>query len=99
MTMKPRQTIRLASPRQAGMDVLPLRLTPYAWGKLLFLRDLGPTEIGGFGFSAPYDLLLIQDISLVKQKCTSVSVKFDDQAVAAHFDDYVDLRQKPERFA
>jgi hypothetical protein len=65
----------------------------------LFLRDLGPTEVGGFGFSAPYDLLLIQDISLVKQRCTSVTVRFDDQAVADHFDDCVDLGHKPERFA
>ena len=26
-----------------------LRFTPYAWAKLLWLRDAGPTEIGGFG--------------------------------------------------
>ncbi len=99
MMMKPRQTIRLASSRQAGMAVLPLRLTPYAWRKLLFLRDLGPTEVGGFGISAHDDLLLLEDISLVKQQCSPVTVKFDDQAVADHFDDYVDLGYEVERFA
>jgi len=26
-----------------------LRFTPYTWAKLLFLRDLGRTEVGGFG--------------------------------------------------
>ena len=65
----------------------------------MFLRDFGPTEVGGFGISAPDDLLLIKDISLVRQKCSSVTVKFDDQAVADHFDDYVDLGYAVERFA
>lgn len=65
----------------------------------MFLRDFGPTEVGGFGISAHDDLLLIQDISLVRQKCSVVTVKFDDQAVADHFDDYVDLDYAVERFA
>ena len=99
MKTKPRQTIRLPSPKQVGMSPRPLRLTPYAWRKLLFLRDFGPTEVGGFGISAPDDLLLIEDISLVRQKCSPVTVKFDDQAVADHFDDYVDLDYAVERFA
>ena len=37
-----------------------LRFTPYAWAKLVFLRDLGPAEVGGFGISADDDLLLIE---------------------------------------
>jgi len=65
----------------------------------LFLRDLGPTEVGGFGISCKDDLLLVQDISLVRQQCSTVTVKFDDQAVADHFDDYVDLGYEVERFA
>jgi hypothetical protein len=99
MKLKLRQTIRLASPKQTGITALPLRLTPYAWRKLLFLRDFGPTEVGGFGISAPDDLLLIEDIALVRQKCSPVRVKFDDQAVADHFDDYVDLDYTVEQFA
>ena len=65
----------------------------------MFLRDLGSTEVGGFGISAPDDLLLVQDITLVRQRCSSVTVKFDDQAVADHFDDHVDLGYEVERFA
>jgi hypothetical protein len=76
----------------------PLRLTPYAWAKLLYLRDLGPTEVGGFGISASDDLLLIEDIVLIKQLCTEVTVKFDDEAVADFFDTQVDLGRLPERF-
>jgi hypothetical protein len=65
----------------------------------LFLRDQGSTEVGGFGISAPDDLLLVQDIVLVRQLCSAVTVKFEDEAVADHFDDYVDLGYTPERFA
>jgi hypothetical protein len=76
-----------------------LRLTPYAWAKLLFLRDLGNTEVGGFGISAPDDLLLVEDICLIKQSCTEVTVRFDDQAVADFFDTQVDAGLAPRRFA
>ena len=30
-----------------------LRFSPTAWAKLLFLRDYGPTEVGGFGIAQP----------------------------------------------
>ena len=76
-----------------------LRFTPYTWAKLLFLRDAGPTEVGGFGISAADDLLLIEDIQLVRQCCTRTSVVFDDAAVADHFDACVDAGLPPERFA
>ena len=80
------------------MTPQPLRLTPYAWAKLLRLRDLGPTEVGGFGISARDDLLLIEDICLIKQRCTEVTVKFDDESVADYFDYQVDGGLAPERF-
>lgn len=77
----------------------PLRLTPYAWAKLLYLRDLGNTEVGGFGISAAEDLLLIEDLCLLKQSCTEVTVRFHDQAVADFFDTQVDAGLPPQRFA
>ena len=52
----------------------------------MFLRDLGETEVGGFGISAVDDLLLIDDIQMVRQRCTSVTVQFEDAAVADFFD-------------
>ena len=76
-----------------------LRFTPWAWAKLVFLRDLGPTEVGGFGISPADDLLLIEDIRLVRQRCSSVTVQFDDVAVADFFDEMVDRGLPPERFA
>ena len=76
----------------------PLRLTPYAWAKLLHLRDLGETEVGGFGISAADDLLLVEDVCSVRQQCTPVTVKFDDEAVADYFDRQVDQGLTPEQF-
>lgn len=77
----------------------PLRFTPTAWAKLVFLRDAGPTEIGGFGITPSHDLLLVEDIQLVRQTCTPISVQFEDAAVAELFDQQVDARLRPEQFA
>lgn len=76
-----------------------LRFSPYAWAKLLYLRDRGDTEIGGFGLSDERDPLLVVDVLTVKQLCTAVTVAFDDAAVADLFDELVDRGLKPERFA
>lgn len=76
----------------------PLRFTPYAWAKLLFLRDAGDTEVGGFGISSADDLLLVEDFCLVDQTCSVASVKFDDAAVADFFDRQVDMGRLPEEF-
>jgi proteasome lid subunit RPN8/RPN11 len=65
----------------------------------LYLRDCGDTEVGGFGISAAGDLLAVEDVQLVKQSCTSVSVAFQDESVADFFDAQVDRGLKPEQFA
>jgi hypothetical protein len=75
-----------------------LRFSPTAWAKLLYLRDLGDTEVGGFGIMTADDLLLIDDVQLVRQACTGASVAFDDLAVANFFDEQVDQGRKPEQF-
>jgi proteasome lid subunit RPN8/RPN11 len=64
----------------------------------LFLRDLGDTEVGGFGVSAEDDLLLVEDVRLIGQQTTFVSVEFEDEAVADFFDEQVDAGLPPERF-
>ena len=80
------------------MERTALSFTPYAWAKLLFLRDLGNTEVGGFGVSAEDDLLLVEDVRLIGQRTTLVSVEFDDEAVADYFDAQADAGLRPERF-
>ena len=56
--------------RDASPSSPYLRLNPTAWAKLLYLRDLGDTEVGGFGISAVDDLLNVEDVQLVRQTCT-----------------------------
>ena len=58
-----------------------LRFTPTAWAKLLFLRDIGSTEVGAFGITGLDDMLLVREIQLVRQRCTETFVSFDRQAV------------------
>jgi proteasome lid subunit RPN8/RPN11 len=76
-----------------------LRFSPTAWAKLIFLRDRGDTEVGGFGISADDDPLLVIDFQLVEQACTDVTVRFDDLAVADYFDRQVDRGLQPSNFA
>lgn len=64
----------------------------------MFLRDLGDTEVGGFGISSAKDLLLVEDIVLVAETCTPVSVSFDDNAVADYFDQQIEAGRRPEQF-
>lgn len=75
-----------------------MRFTPYSWSKLLYLRDIGGTEVGGFGISDADKMLSVTRFSLVNQRCTAVSVEFDDAAVADFFDQQVDLGRVPEQF-
>jgi len=76
-----------------------LRFSPTAWAKLLFLRDYGETEVGGFGISASDDLLFVEDVQLVKQDCSWAHVAFDDESVAEFFDAQVDAGRQPGQFA
>jgi proteasome lid subunit RPN8/RPN11 len=76
-----------------------LRFSPTAWAKLLYLRDCGQTEVGCFGISSKTRRLLIEDVQLVRQSCTAVSVVFDDASAADFFDRQVDQGRHPRQFA
>jgi proteasome lid subunit RPN8/RPN11 len=76
-----------------------LRFSPTAWAKLVYFRDKSDKEVGGFAITDADDLLFVRKFVTVKQEVTTVSVKFDDAAVANFFDDQVDLGRKPEQFA
>ena len=91
------ETNRSVCRRERSVQSPLLRFSPTAWAKLLFLRDLGDSEVGGFGISDEDDLLLVKDVQLVQQRCSAVSVAFDDEAVADFFDNQVDLGRRPEQ--
>lgn len=67
--------------------------------KLLFLRDLGPTEVGAFGVAPSDDPLLVEDVAMVRQRCGPAWVGFDDDAVAAYFEERVGRGLEPRQFA
>lgn len=86
--------------RKTNLPFAPtLRFSPTAWAKLVYLRDRGETEVGGFGVTAEDDPFVIEEFHLVQQTCSPVSVCFDDAAVADYFDRHVDRALKPSRFA
>ena len=76
-----------------------LRFSPTAWAKLVYFRDRGRTEIGGFGITPPDDLLCIEEFMTVQQQVSAATVAFDDEAVADFFEGQVDAGRKPEQFA
>src|SRR4051794_26360119 len=76
-----------------------LTFSPLAWLKLQFLCHAGPTEVAAFGLASPDDPLTLDDILVVRQRCTPVTVAFDDEAVADLFDRMVDDKIEPSRFA
>lgn len=76
-----------------------LRFSPHAWAKLLYLRDAGPTEVGGFGIGSAEDPLCIQDVVLLPQTCSVLSVLFEETAIADYFEEQVDRGLRPEQFA
>jgi proteasome lid subunit RPN8/RPN11 len=68
-----------------------LRFTPYAFSKMLFLRDKEPNlEVGGFGVGSKEDLLLVTDIALPHQTVGGATVEFDDKELPAFYEDMVD---------
>jgi len=76
-----------------------LQFSPAAWAKLLYLRDYGETEVGGFGVTPDDDLMYVEDICLVRQTCSWAHVTFDDDSVANFFDMQVDAGRQPAQFA
>jgi proteasome lid subunit RPN8/RPN11 len=98
-----KEGIESLSPRRPRREIqLPpppvLRFTPTAWAKLQYFCHAGETEIGGFGITPSWDLLLVEDFVTVRQRTSMVTVAFDDEAVADFFEDQAMEGRKPEQF-
>ena len=98
---KKRKKAKKRSPTKAGASTATptLRFSPTAWAKLLYLRNYGDTEVGGFGVTPADDLLFVEDVQLVKQTCSWANVAFKDESVADFFDQQVDAGRQPAQFA
>ena len=95
LLLKPKRPRRSRSDRRTRS----LTFSALAWLKFQFLCHNGPTEVGGFGLSHPDDPLFVEDVLIVRQHCTAVSVAFVDLAVADLFEDMADAGVPPNRFA
>ncbi len=62
------------------------------------MRDKGNTEVGGFCISSEEDLLLIEDVVLIPQECSTMTVEFTDDGIADFVDEKCDEGLQPEQF-
>jgi len=79
-------TTTYTPPKKKSVEARPnplgvLRFSPKAWAKMLWFRDRGDTEIGGFGISKRSEPTYVIDFCTIRQKCSSVTVEFDDEDV------------------
>jgi|GEM_PF-3064552 len=66
-----------------------LTITPWAWSKIIYMRDRDKSEVSGFGISHPDDPLYIVDFKLVPQVNTGTFTEFLDKALANYLEDMV----------
>lgn len=67
-----------------------LRFTPYAWAKIMWMRNHGKTEVAGYGITATEDPLLVTDFVSTKQKCTVASFDLDPYDIIEHTERMMD---------
>lgn len=67
-----------------------LRMSPYAWAKLIWFRDRGNTEVAGYCITNTEDPLLVNDFVLVKQKCTMVTFELDPEDSIEYMEKMID---------
>jgi len=72
-----------------------LRFTPYAFAKLIFMRDKGNTEVAGYCITGTEDPLLVTDFVLVKQTCTTATFDLDTVSCVEHMDTMLDKGISP----
>jgi len=76
-----------------------LRFTPYAWAKLVYMRDKKPLEVGGFGVINADDPSIIEDFVLIKQEVSSVTTDLDGEDIANYLEEMVERGITPEQCA
>ena len=74
-----------------------LVFSPLAWLKLMLLMHAGDTEVGCFGVCSADDPLYVEDLAVPRQYVSVVTVRFDDDSVADHFDRMADQGVTPAR--
>ncbi|RLD68823.1 MAG: hypothetical protein DRI98_11365 [Bacteroidetes bacterium] len=70
-------------------------MTPYVWAKLVYMRDKGNTEVGGFAVSKLEDPLYVEDFFLVPQEASQAFVSFDDEGIAEFQEEMLEQEKHP----
>ena len=82
-------------PTRDGAGKLLLRLSPYAWAKIRWIRDYCGSEIAGFGISSQDDPFFLEDFRTIKQQASIAHFEFDDDALAVYQADMFDEGKEP----
>lgn len=61
-----------------------LYFSPYAWAKLCYMRDLGDTEVAGFGI-CPNKPLWVEDFRLVGQEASAAAFEMTQEGLAEFY--------------
>jgi hypothetical protein len=85
--------------RHDDFETPRLTFSPWAWLKWQYLCHAGSTEVAAFGLSTAFEPMYLDDLLLVRQRATPVTVALDDTAVADLFDQMADAGVPPARFA
>ena len=80
------------------MSKLKLSFTPYAKAKIHHIRDIGSTEICGFGISTIENPTLVIDFVMVPQKCTSATAEMEDDGLLVYQDAMLAKNYDPWQF-
>jgi len=63
-----------------------LRFTPYAFAKMLYMKDKGSTEVSGFALTDEKDPYLVIDFIVPEQECTGATTEMSADGIVAVFD-------------
>lgn len=74
-----------------------LRFTPATWHQWHALCAAADTEIGCYGISSPDDPLLVVELCVPEQECTSAAVDVEPTAIARHIGECMSRGIPPER--
>jgi len=74
-----------------------VRISPYAYQKILYFMYRGDTEVTGFGVTDPNDHMLIVDFKLVKQECTAASIDMSKEGLDEYINKMMDQNIFPQQ--
>ena len=73
--------------------------TPYAFSKVIYMRDKGETEVGGFCVSIQENPDVIVDFHLVEQVCNSAYCEFTDSGMIDFNDEMAEAGYHPQEYS